>query len=175
MGLFAREDLTVTWAWHLALLGSSAFALLVSYLAFRAGVEHRRTAARQDGETQDFLSRALRVPAFVVGVEEKKESLDLGYYVTYRVFCPVVEFRTWQGELVHTTLEVGVERKPPQIGEQIEICYDGTQPQRARLNGPAAYPPRLGSRTVGGCMLLVLAGVAAVVGILTLLLALFAP
>lgn len=162
--------------WRFAVLGLAALLAFLTYFSFREGLGYRRTAARQDRETRDFLSRAVRAPAVVVGIEERNEKLALGkYYRTYRDFCPVVRFQTSQGQGIQAQVEVGVERNPPAVGQQVEICYDSAQPQRVRLSGPGLYPPRIARRGFSGCMSLVYGTVCGLGALIAALVAVIAP
>lgn len=162
-----------TWQpWHLAALGISLFCFPLAYFSFSEGIRYRRTAAKQARDTQEFLSRAVRAHALVVGSEEGAEKLNLGkYYRVYRDSYPVVQLRTWQGQPVKTRVEVGVEGNPPALGQQVEVCYDSIQPQRARLNGPGIYPPRMARRSFSGCLMLVYGGICVAGGIIGVLVA----
>lgn len=162
--------------WRLIFLAASAFFLFLAYTVLRGGLTYRGTRARQKGEAQDFLSRAVRAPAVVVGMEQETERFFNGYLnQNLRISYPIVRFRTAQGREVESRVEVGVERNPPAVGRQLEVCYDSAQPHRSRLSGPGIYPPRMTHRGFSGCLMVAFCGVYGGLAVFGILLALLAP
>lgn len=162
--------------WRLIFLAGSALFLFLAFTVLRGGLRYRDIRARQQREVQDFLSRAVRVPAVVVGMEQANERFFNGYLnQDLRISYPVVRFSTAQGQPVDTRVEVGVERNPPQVGQQVEVCYDAAQPRRSRLSGPGIYPPRMTYRGFSGCLMVGFCGLYGGIAILGILLAVFVP
>lgn len=88
-----------------------------------SGIHDRR-------RTDEFLTRARRVPGIVVRMQPRTSATDTV------VYYPVLRFRTLDGAEVETTAET---RGDPMSlsklrGHQVPVLYDPSRPERARMD-----------------------------------------
>ena len=78
--------------------------------------------------TATFLDEALKAPGTVTDLVYSRSSDSSSYY-------PVVEFRTFDGQLVEFQSSSGSNPASYSVGESVSVLFRAGEPQSARING----------------------------------------
>lgn len=87
---------------------------------------------RSYNTTKNFMDRAERASGTVVEVVARSGTDSNGNPTTY--YYPVVEFRTASGQSVRQQAATGSNPPSHRVGETVEMVYDPSDPQGARIN-----------------------------------------
>lgn len=105
--------------------------LLVLCWASGYGIYCCWTALAWNRESRRFAQTGLRVPAVVTAMDTSSERPFL--YLNIAVRRPAVQYQTFDGRAVSVPVEVGIRRSRINVGERVQVAYDPTSPERARL------------------------------------------
>lgn len=76
---------------------------------------------------QQFLQSSLKSTGTVTRLDLKQSSDSSSYY-------PVVQFRTLENQVINFTSSAGSNPAPYQVGETVEVNYNPTNPNSAKIN-----------------------------------------
>jgi len=76
---------------------------------------------------QQFLQSSLKSTGTITGLDLKQSSDSSSYY-------PVVQFRTLENQIINFTSSVGSNPASYQVGETVEVNYNPTNPNSAKIN-----------------------------------------
>ena len=102
-------------------------SLLLSIIFFLIGVGMLIGGIFAYRSNQQFLQSSLKSTGTVTGLDLKHSSDSSSYH-------PVVQFRTLKNQVINFTSSVGSNPASYQVGETVEVNYDPTNPNSAKIN-----------------------------------------
>jgi hypothetical protein len=102
-------------------------SLLLSIIFFLIGIGMLIGGIFAYRSNQQFLQSSLKSKGTVT-------SLDLRHSSDSSSYHPVVQFRTLKNQIINFTSSVGSNPASYQVGETVEVNYDPTNPNSAKIN-----------------------------------------
>jgi len=102
-------------------------SLLLSIIFFLIGIGMLIGGIFAYRSNQQFLQSSLKSTGTVTGLDLKHSSDSSSYY-------PVVQFRTLENQVINFKSSVGSNPASYQVGETVEVNYNPTNPNSAKIN-----------------------------------------